>query len=409
MAKVAVLGFGVVGSGVVEVLETNAQSIAQKVGEPVSLKYILDLRDFPESPYRDKIVHDFDIILNDPEVDVVCEVIGGVEPAYTFTKKALLAGKSVVTSNKELVAKHGAEFLKLAKEKNLNYLFEASVGGGIPIIRPLHQCLAGNEIQSVIGILNGTTNYILTQMFQNGVPFDQALAEAQERGYAERNPSADIDGIDACRKIAILGSLIYGRQLPTDEIPTEGISKLTLDDVAAAESAGYVIKLLGVYRKLHKQVYCRVSPCLISKNHPLSHVDDVFNGILVNGNAIDDVMFYGRGAGKLPTASAVVADIIDCVKHRNVNRSVIWDDGEAGLVGDCNHMEIRAMVRVSAENLEEARKAISSVFDVVTFVSVENGLAFITERAEEGQLKRSISSLQADGTIKVLSWLRVEE
>ncbi len=409
MAKVAVLGFGVVGSGVVEVLETNANSIAQKVGEPVSLKYILDLRDFPESPYRDKIVHDFDIILNDPEVDVVCEVIGGVEPAYTFTKKALLAGKSVVTSNKELVAKHGAEFLKLAKERDLNYLFEASVGGGIPIIRPLHQCLAGNEIQSVIGILNGTTNYILTQMFQNGVPFDQALSEAQERGYAERNPSADIDGIDACRKIAILGSLIYGRQLPTDEIPTEGISKLTLEDVAAAESAGYVIKLLGVYRKMHKQVYCRVSPCMISKNHPLAHVDDVFNGILVNGNAIDDVMFYGRGAGKLPTASAVVADIIDCVKHRNVNRSVIWEDGEAGLVGDCDHMEIRAMVRVSADNLEEARKAISSVFDVVTFVAVAEGLAFITERAEEGQLKRSLSSLQADGTIKVLSWLRIEE
>lgn len=409
MAKVAVLGFGVVGSGVVEVLETNANSIAQKVGEPVSLKYILDLRDFPESPYRDKIVHDFDIILNDPEVDVVCEVIGGVEPAYTFTKKALLAGKSVVTSNKELVAKHGAEFLKLAKEHDLNYLFEASVGGGIPIIRPLHQCLAGNEIQSVIGILNGTTNYILTQMFQNGVPFDQALAEAQERGYAERNPSADIDGIDACRKIAILGSLIYGRQLPTEEILTEGISKLTLEDVAAADSAGYVIKLLGVYRRMHKQVYCRVSPCLIAKTHPLAHVDDVFNGILVNGNAIDDVMFYGRGAGKLPTASAVVADIIDCVKHRNVNRSVIWDDGEAGLVGDCEHMEIRAMVRVASDNLEETRKAISAVFDVVTFVAVEEGLAFITERAEEGQLKRSLSSLQADGTIKVLSWLRIEE
>lgn len=409
MAKVAVLGFGVVGSGVVEVLETNAHSIAQKVGEPVSLKYILDLRDFPESPYRDKIVHDFDIILNDPEVDVVCEVIGGVEPAYTFTKKALLAGKSVVTSNKELVSKHGAEFLKLAKERNLNYLFEASVGGGIPIIRPLHQCLAGNEIQSVIGILNGTTNYILTQMFQNDVPFEQALAEAQERGYAERNPSADIDGIDACRKIAILGSLIYGRQLSTDEILTEGISQLTLEDVAAAESAGYVIKLLGVYRKMHRQVYCRVSPCLITKTHPLAHVDDVFNGILVNGNAIDDVMFYGRGAGKLPTASAVVADIIDCVKHRNVNRSVIWDDGEPGLVGDCDHMETRAMVRVSAGNLDEARKAISSVFDVVTFVAVENGLAFITERTEEGQLKRSLSSLQADGTIKVLSWLRIEE
>lgn len=409
MAKVAVLGFGVVGSGVVEVLETNAQSIAQKVGEPVSLKYILDLRDFPESPYRDKIVHDFDIILNDPEIDVVCEVIGGVEPAYTFTKKALLAGKSVVTSNKELVAKHGAEFLKLAKEKNLNYLFEASVGGGIPIIRPLHQCLAGNEILSVVGILNGTTNYILTQMFQNGVSFEKALSQAQEHGYAERNPSADIDGIDACRKIAILGSLICGKQIPTDEIVTEGISKLTLEDVTAADRAGYVIKLLGVYRKLKQQVYCRVSPCLISKNHPLAHVEDVFNGILVNGNAIDDVMFYGRGAGKLPTASAVVADIIDCVKHRNVNRSVIWDSGEAGMVGDCDRLEIRAMVRVSVENAENARKMIGDAFGVVTFVSTESGLTFITERMEEGQLKKDLSALQEDGSIKVLSWLRIEE
>ena len=309
MVNVAILGFGVVGSGVAEVLATNGPHIDQKVDDLIRLKYILDVRDFPDSPFADKVVHDFSVIENDPEVSIVVETIGGAKAALDFTRRALRAGKSVVTSNKELVAEHGCELLKLAAEQGVSYLFEASVGGGIPILRPLNQCLAANEIEEITGILNGTTNYILTRMIRGGLSFDAALKEAQANGYAEQDPTADIEGHDACRKICILASLAFGRHIYPRQVPAEGITGVTLSDVAWAEACGKKLKLLGrAIRQADGRVCAYVSPHLVDVENPLAGVEDVFNAIAVKGNAIGDVMFYGRGAGKLPTASAVVAD-----------------------------------------------------------------------------------------------------
>ena len=321
MAKVAIMGFGTVGSGVAEVLAGNAASIEKKAGEPVEVKYILDLREFPDSPFADKIVHDFSVIENDPEVTVVAECIGGARIAREYTTRALKAGKSVVTSNKEVVAECGDEFLEIAREKNVNYLFEASVGGGIPILRPLTSCLAANEITEIYGILNGTTNYILTKMIKEGLSFDTALRQAQEKGYAEADPTADIEGHDACRKICILASLAFGRHVYPRQVPTTGITGVTSGDVALAHAAGKRIKLLGRTLRLDDgKIIAYVAPHLIDDGEQLAGVEDVFNGIVVRGNAIGDVMFYGRGAGKLPTASAVAGDIIDAVKHRQAPR-----------------------------------------------------------------------------------------
>ena len=324
MINVAVLGYGTVGSGVVEVFNTNRESINKKAGQEINVKYVLDLREFPGDPVMDILVHDYNVILNDPEIEVIAEVMGGVEPAYTFVKAALEKGKSVCTSNKELVAKHGPELLKIAREHNRNFLFEASVGGGIPIIRPLNQSLTADEITKITGILNGTTNYILTKMSKEGLDFDTVLKEAQDLGYAERNPSADVDGFDACRKIAILASLAYGYNVDYEEIYTEGITKITDIDFKYANKMGRSIKLFGEANKVDDQFYAYVAPVMIDSNHPLYSVNGVFNGILVKGNVLGDVMFYGSGAGKLPTASAVVSDIVDAVKHLNTNIMSFW-------------------------------------------------------------------------------------
>ncbi len=350
MAKVAILGHGVVGSGTAQVLMMNQDGIADRAGEAVEVKYILDIRDFPDLPYADRFTKDIQVILDDPEVEIVAEVIGGLKPAYDFVSRCLKAGKSVVTSNKELVAAKGAELLQTAKEHGVLFLFEASVGGGIPIIRPMAQCMAANEIERVTGILNGTTNYILTRMFHEQQPFDVALRSAQELGYAEADPTADVEGIDACRKICILSSLAFGRHVYPEHVHAEGISKLTAADVEMAAKEDRVIKLLGITRKYEDgTVFAMVAPFAISRTHLLAGVEDVFNGIVVKGNAVDEVAFVGRGAGKLPTASAVVADIIDCVKHRGGENMMKWADCKENIVRNWEEERFCRLVRVAGE------------------------------------------------------------
>ena len=327
MANFAIMGFGTVGSGVAEVLRMNGASIAEKLGERLTLKYILDVRDLSASPYASLVVKDFALLESDPELDVVVESIGGAKVALDFTRRALLAGKHVVTSNKELVAAHGKELLAIAREKNVNYLFEASVGGGIPVLRPLFQCLAGNQIEEVVGILNGTTNYILTRMVKGGVPFGEALQEAQAKGYAEQNPAADVEGLDAGRKICILSDLAWGKEVRPEAISIRGISDLDLEDVAVADRAGYRVKLLGrALRLADGRQAAYVAPHLVSGDCPIAPVDDVFNAIMIRGNAVGDVMFYGRGAGDLPTASAVMGDVIDALQHRVRRRNLGWSE-----------------------------------------------------------------------------------
>ena len=330
MANFAIMGFGTVGSGVAEVLRMNGAAIAEKLGEPLRLKYILDVRDLSATPYADAAVKDFAVLENDPELDVVVESIGGARVALDFTRRALLAGKHVVTSNKELVATHGRELLAIAREKNVNYLFEASVGGGIPLLRPIFQCLAGNEIEEISGILNGTTNFILTRMFQEGVTFDAALREAQERGYAEQDPTADVEGLDAGRKICILADLAWGREVRPGDIEIQGIRSITPGDVEAAGKDGQVIKLVGrAVRNAGGSVSACVRPHLLSAEHPLAAANGVFNAVMVRGNAVGDVMFYGQGAGDLPTASAVMGDVIDALQHRRKRRNLGWSEPAA--------------------------------------------------------------------------------
>ncbi len=325
MINIALLGFGVVGSGTAEVLTENKAIIEERLGCQYNIKYILDLREFPDSPFKDKIVHDFNTILNDPEVSIVAEMMGGSHPAYDFTKACLMAGKSVVTSNKEVVSTFGVELCRLAKENNVRYLFEASVGGGIPIIRPLMNDLSSNKINKISGILNGTTNYILTSMGDNGASFDDALKTAQQLGYAEANPSADVDGIDAARKTVILAALASGKLIDPKSIHIEGITKITLDDTNFAEALGYTIKLIGYTEIADGKLFAFVSPRMVPLSNPLCRIDGVFNGVLVDANMVGEVMFYGPGAGKLPTASAVVADIIDIIASRNAApKSIDW-------------------------------------------------------------------------------------
>ena len=327
MANFAIMGFGTVGSGVAEVLRMNGESIARKLGEPLNLKYILDVRDLSATPYAKQAVKDFAVLENDPELDVVVESIGGAKVALEFTRRALLAGKHVVTSNKELVATHGKELLAIAKDKNVNYLFEASVGGGIPVLRPLFQCLAGNQIQEIVGILNGTTNYILTRMVKGGVTFAEALKEAQSKGYAEANPAADVEGLDAGRKICILSDLAWGREVRPEDISIQGISHLDLKDVDIASKSGYRVKLLGRALRLEDgRQAAYVAPHLVPEDCPIAPVDDVFNAIMIRGNAVGDVMFYGRGAGDLPTASAVMGDVLDALAHRAKRRDLGWSE-----------------------------------------------------------------------------------
>ena len=401
MVKVAVLGYGTVGSGIVEVIKTNQDMVNKKAGDEIDVKYILDLLDFPGDTYENLVVHDVEIILNDPEVLVIAEAMGGVEPAYTFTKRALSAGKSVCTSNKELVAKHGAELIELARSNKCNYMFEASVGGGIPIIRPLVQCLTADVIEEVSGILNGTTNYMLTRMKEEGISFEEALKEAQEKGYAELHPEADVEGYDACRKIAILSSLAFGQQVDFEDIYTEGITSITAEDIRYATAMNKSIKLLGNSWRVDGKIYAMVCPMLLDNAHPLSGVNDVFNAIFVRGNMVDETMFYGKGAGKLPTASAVAADVVDCVKHTGKNIKILWNPEKLTL-SDLGDFERQYFVRMPAD--AEA-KAITAAFGAVEMVSVEgiNEKAFIT-----GVMKESAFNEAAEKAGHIINRIRLD-
>ncbi|MBR3935426.1 MAG: homoserine dehydrogenase [Oscillospiraceae bacterium] len=348
--KIAVLGHGTVGSGVAEILLDRKEEVSSAAGKEVELGAVLDIKDFPDLPYSDKFVSDFEKILNDPEIKIVAEAMGGIEPAFSYVKSALESGKSVVTSNKELVAEKGAELLSIARAQNVNFLFEASVGGGIPLIRPLYSAMNASGITEMAGILNGTTNYILTKMFRFGESYESALADAQNLGYAERDPSADVLGWDACRKIAILSSLVWGNTLRTDDIPTEGITNITSDDVSLAEQCGFSIKLLARAKRLENgKIFAKVSPALVKNDSPLSTVNDVFNAVLVHAQTTGDVLFYGKGAGKMPTASAVVADIIECAKTENNIKNVFWEDGAQSVSANHDSVKERYFIRTSAD------------------------------------------------------------
>jgi len=364
MTEIAVLGYGVVGSGTVEVLDRNSDKIARNAGQKIRVKYILDIKEFPGSPHSHLFADNFETIVNDPDISVVVEVIGGVGSALEFTRRSLEAGKSVVTSNKELVAAHGYELIKLAREKGVNYLFEASVGGGIPIIRPLAQCMAANNIGEIYGILNGTTNYILSEMEKNGVEFSAALQDAQKKGYAESDPTADIEGHDSCRKLCILSSLAFGQHLYPELVPTEGIAGVTTEDKRNAASLGYKIKLLGRARAVGSKVAAYVAPHLVSTDNLLSGVNGVTNGVVLRGNAVGDVVFCGAGAGKMPTASAVAADIIDSVKHLYARKWISWADGGADTMEDPLQLESAWYIRTDA-----TREKVEREFGGVVFAS----------------------------------------
>lgn len=398
MVEIAVLGHGVVGSGVLEVLTNHSESIARRAKEDINVKYILVRHDYPDSPYKSCFTTDFNTIIDDPDIKIVVEAMGGLHPAFEYVKTALENGKSVVTANKELVAAKGAELLSIAQKNNLNFLFEASVGGGIPIIRPISQCLAANEVSEIAGILNGTTNFILTKMIRDRMGFEEALAIAQQLGYAERDPSADVEGADACRKICILASLTFGTHVYPESVHTEGITKITLSDVAYAKAWGGVIKLIGEVKMLDNgQVFIMVAPMFVSDESQLANVDDVFNGILVRGDATGDVVFYGKGAGKLPTASAVVADVIDCVKHFKARKYLFWDDAKPDYVAPFDEAEQDFFVRARfGDDSDKAFHMVETVFASPTrLISKEEAagefgftVTNITERSLKQQLER---------------------
>lgn len=386
MINVAVMGYGTVGSGVVEVLRTNGELINERAQDVINVKYVLDLRDFPGDPVEEILTHDFETIVNDAEVDIVVETMGGIEPAYTFVKRCLEAGQNVATSNKALVAKHGAELLEIARDRSINFMFEASVGGGIPIIRALNSSLTADRIDEVTGILNGTTNYMLTKMFFESADYDEVLKEAQEKGYAERNPEADVEGHDACRKIAILTSLIAGQHVDFETIHTEGITKITTEDMKYAKTMDMAIKLLASSKREGESFSAIVAPMLLSKNHPLCNVNDVFNAIFVRGNMLGDAMFYGSGAGKLPTASAVVADVVDAAKH--LHRTVVtrWESNTLELVPNADAKR-RFFVRIHGEE-SVLKSRVDEVFGQVEFVKaddVEGEFAVITGEMTEAE------------------------
>ena len=392
MAKVAIMGYGTVGSGVYDIIKTNSDKLSRSAnGESVDIKYILDIRDFDDHPEKELFTKEFNDILNDDEVSVVAEVMGGLHPAYEFTKSLLEAGKSVVTSNKELVATYGTELLEIARGKNVNYFFEASVGGGIPIIRPMHQCLTANNILKIAGILNGTTNYILDQMIRKGKTFETALKDAQNNGFAERNPAADIEGHDACRKIAILASLASGKMIDYNDIDTDGITDITLDDVKYAAAMDSVIKLIG-YAQFDEngKVYSIVSPMVIKNSSPLAGVDGVFNAIMVTGDCVGDVMFYGKGAGKLPTASAVVADVVDAVKHSDRSKKIFWEKSAENIMADIDSKKFEYFVRTtdSAENVQK-------IFGKCEFVDniIDNESAFVTSPLTKSEVEEKLAKL----------------
>lgn len=411
MASIAVLGYGTVGSGVVEVINTNRISIEAKAGQPIDIKYVLDLRDFPNDPVQKIITHNYEDILNDPAIEVVVEVMGGTNPAYTFVKNALLKGKSVCTSNKELVAAYGGELMRLAKENNVNFLYEASVGGGIPIIRPIVRSITSDKIEEVTGILNGTTNYMLTKMSRDGLEYNDVLSDAQSRGYAERNPDADVEGYDACRKIAILASLATEKTVDFNDIYTEGITNISKIDMDYVKKMGCSVKLLATAKFDSGRVWARVAPAIVDSSNPLSMVNDVFNAVLLKGNMLGDVMFYGKGAGKLPTAAAVVSDIVDAVKHKNVNLGIGWSEVKQQLIS-IDEVEVRKFVRVEYNNKARAVEDVKSVFstdEIMEFFGFENEFAFITEKAKEGEINSKLEQLlNCPGVIGILNTIRIE-
>lgn len=395
--KIAVMGYGTIGTGVVEVLEVNKDLITERAGEPVEVKYILDLRDFPGDPYEQCIVHDYKTIVNDPEIGLVVEAMGGVEPAYTFVKEMLLAGKQVTTSNKNLVAEKGAELIAIARERNLNFMFGASVGGGIPIIRPLNTCLTADEIEEITGILNGTTNYMLTRMANEGVSFEAVLKDAQAKGYAEADPTADVEGIDPCRKIAILTSLVCHKQVNYEDIYTEGITKITSEDFAYANAMGRSIKLLASSKKAGDKYACMVAPFMLSKSHPLCNVNDVFNSVFVHGNMLGDAMFYGSGAGKLPTASAVVADIVDMVKHQGTNIFIDWTQEKMNLV-DYKETVNSFFVRTTS-----TKSDVEAAFGEVEYLEgvVAGEIGFVTKGMTEAEFAERSQKVQCVSRIRL--------
>ncbi len=392
MIKTAIMGYGTIGSGVAEVLEQNKDVIAKQAGQEVELKYVLDLREFPDSPVADKIVHDFKVIEQDEVGQIVVEAMGGLNPAYPFVKACLLAGKHVATSNKALVAAYGTELLAIAREKGVNFLFEASVGGGIPIIRPMYRCLMGERIEEITGILNGTTNFILTKMDKEGESFENALKEAQNLGYAERNPEADVEGHDTCRKIAILTAMATGREVDYEDIYTEGITRITDIDFKYAEKMGTSVKLFGTSRIKDGKVNAFVAPVMIQKNNPLYSVNDVFNGIMVKGNMLGVSMFYGSGAGKLPTASAVVADIIEAAQNLDHNLNIGWS-GEKQAIESMDQARFRYFVRVagSYRNKEQDVKRAFGKVEVVELYGMDE-FAVLTSEMSEGEFKAAATA-----------------
>ena len=406
MINVAILGYGTVGSGVYKIINENNTHISRRAGDEVKVKYVLDLRDFPGDPVEEVLVHDVDIIMEDDEVDVVVEVMGGVEPAYTFVKRALDRGKSACTSNKELVAKHGAELLQIARENSVNFFFEASVGGGIPIIRPLIECLTVDHIEEIQGIMNGTTNYILTKMEDEGADFDTVLKDAQDKGYAERNPEADIEGYDACRKIAILTSLAYEKQVDFEDIYTEGITKITTDDFDYMKKIGASIKLLGIARKDVGITYSMVAPFVVYSDNPLYNVKDVFNAILVKGDMLGDVMFYGKGAGSLPTASAVVSDVVDAVKRQGYTAKIYWND-EKRILGGVDAFTTPYFVRVKPnadEDMDALKARVENIFGSVEYISLDSKqdeIAFITKVLSGSEFEQAAEGFDVVSRIRV--------
>lgn len=395
--KIAVMGYGTIGSGVVEVLSINKEKITRRSGEEVEVKYILDLREFPGDPMEDKIVHDYKTIVEDPEIGIVVETMGGVEPAYTFVKAMLEAGKQVTTSNKNLVAAKGAELIAIAREHGVNFQFEASVGGGIPIIRPLNKCLTADEIEEITGILNGTTNYMLTKMADEGADFDDVLKDAQAKGYAEKDPTADIEGHDPCRKIAILTSLVCGKQVDFEDIHCEGITKISATDIKYAKAMNRSIKLLASSRQEGDSYSCMVAPFMLPATHPLCGVNDVFNGIFVHGNVLGDAMFYGSGAGKLPTASAVVADIVDMVKHQNTNIYIDWKPEKMELI-DYKASKNAFFVRTTSD-----KAAIEAAFGEVEYVNadVADEVAFTTKTMTEAEFEEKAAQIALINRIRL--------
>ena len=410
MISVAIMGHGVVGSGVAEILTTHKQKLFASIGEEIYVKHILDLREFPDSPLADRFTKDFNDILNDREVRVVVEVMGGLNPAYDFVKKCLKSGKSVVTSNKELVAAHGAELLQIAKDENVNFLFEASVGGGIPIIRPISQCLVANIVDEIAGILNGTTNFILTKMIEDGMQFDAALKLAQDLGFAERNPAADIEGHDACRKICILASLAFGKHVYPKSVHTEGITEITLEDVKYAEAYNCVIKLIGRVKRLDDgKIDIIVAPMFVPNKSQLANIDYEFNGIMVRGDCTGDVVFYGKGAGKLPTASAVVADVIDCCKHLKTRKFLYWADGNGKNILPWEESSRAMYVRANGSNVaEKAEKLFGEVTVINKADAPADEKAFVVKAMPYNEFAEKIAQLESDG-VSVLSSIRVAD